>query len=158
LGALLVILGLTGLAIHIAIDKPASPYRVTFGKVGDPCTPDAKYPPILDEVAGGLLTCGVARFSDSADVAQGVFSADEVQKITGLSRSLATDGSLSAADQQTVENLAVDIGRQHGRRPTSHSTLDRVTGTDSAWFLALGLLSLFIAERVWARTSRPSPP
>ncbi|WP_194898812.1 hypothetical protein [Catenulispora pinisilvae] len=158
LGVLLVLIGGVGLVVHFATEKPQSPYRLTFAKAGDKCGSGAKSLLILDQTSGDVLTCGLISFSDGDDASRGVFSAAEVQKITDLSKSLAgsagngstADTALSNADQQKVEHLAEDIGRQHGRPPTSPSTLDRVTGVGGVWFLAFGL-ALLLAQGLWGQ-------
>ncbi|MBS2531756.1 hypothetical protein KGQ20_03110 [Catenulispora sp. NF23] len=164
LGVLLVLIGSIGLVVHFATEKPQSPYRVTFAKAGDKCGSGAKSLLILDQTSGDVLTCGLISFSDGGDASRSVFSAAEVQKITDLSKSLAgsddsdsdagngstADTALSNADQQKVEHLAEDIGRRHGRPPTSPSTLDRVTGVGGVWFLAFGL-ALLLAQGLWGQ-------
>ncbi|WP_194927206.1 hypothetical protein [Catenulispora pinisilvae] len=52
--------------------------------------------------------------------------------------------------------IGITVGRQHGRPPTSPSTLDRVTGVGGVWFLAFGL-ALLPAQGLWGQRSRPAP-
>jgi hypothetical protein len=106
---LLVLAALSGL-IRLATQPEPSPYAVAFSD-----DVDCDYPPdlILSEDTGEPLFCSVSSLARIVDPDFGVFTEDEVNELTGVSKPLASDGTLSRADKQEIEAKACAIGARN---------------------------------------------
>jgi hypothetical protein len=107
LGAILFLVGLIGV---IVVDP--SPYKVAFSEPGDECVLDQREREeadelILDRETGEPLTCGVVPQKST-------FSERERTRLLDLSRALAEDRGLDAADQAKIRALVDEISAEHG--------------------------------------------
>ncbi|GCB45489.1 hypothetical protein [Streptomyces sp. NL15-2K] len=103
----------------IAAGPEPSPYAVSFSdseSCSDP--PDL----ILDTETGEPLVCrpagAVVPYPSDPDF--GVFTEDDVDKVTTMSESLASAGGLSAADKRAIEKAVHDIGVRNGYEAPRH--------------------------------------
>ncbi|MGK5533621.1 hypothetical protein [Streptomyces sp. URMC 129] len=156
LSALALLTGIVSLVVHYAVTSPTSPYQIVFSASGTECVAaDAEDSDlVLDEETGEVLYCGLLPpVHDSGRAyAGGAFSAEEVGRVTGLSRSLASDGDLSGEDRQAVAELVAEISRERGYEKMSPTLLERVTWTVGlcgvigglAVLVGLGLLAHYL--------------
>jgi hypothetical protein len=99
---LAVLVGAGSLAVHYAIRTPTSPYQVEFSTSGTACSDDSEDSEdselILDQDTGEVLYCSFLppiSFSDGPR-ARGVFSADEVGRVTDGTEARLVDPSIEA--------------------------------------------------------------
>ncbi|WP_129843462.1 hypothetical protein [Streptomyces sp. RFCAC02] len=159
---LAVLVGAVSLAVHYAVREPVSPYRVEFSDPGTECRDggsDEDAALTIDRETGEVLYCSVlppVGPGPGRARAVGAFSAEEVARVTELTRSLATGGGLGAEDRRAVERLAGEIGREHGFERTSRTTLERVTWSVGLYGL-IGGFAVLIAFGVLAHHLERQP-
>ena len=159
---LAVLIGVASLLVHYAIRESTSPYQVKFSKPGDTCDrngyrkPDAAL--ILDQRSGDVLTCSTVPWfgGDDSPSPHGAFSAAEVGRVRDLSRRLASDGTLTEADQQEVRRLVAEIGREHGWTKTSSTLLEDLTW-QVGLFGVIGGFAFLILVGLWAHVTGYTP-
>ncbi|ARQ71530.1 hypothetical protein [Streptomyces marincola] len=166
---LAVLIGIAGLVTHFVIKTPNSPYQVAFSESGDACgsidlneeSDEEDEELILDEETGEVLYCTLLPpvVGEGRAHARGVFDAEEVARVTGLSQSLAAEGGLSEADRRDVEDLVAEIGRENGHEKTSSTTLEDLTWRVGLYSLIGGLAVPFCVG-LWAHfmESGSGPP
>ncbi|MFI0451252.1 hypothetical protein [Actinomadura sp. 6N118] len=115
---------------YIKIDQP---YRVEYGDSGNSCS-SVNDTLTIDRQSGGQLACG----GTSSAVAPGPWEKHEVDQITDLAHSLASDG-LSDVDEQAIKKKSEQIGATHGY-PKREIPVDELGGILSLPLLGIVLI------------------
>ncbi len=152
---LAVLVGAGSLLVHYAIESPVSPYQVEFSASGKACTKDDSGDSalVLDQETGEVLYCSVLppMGVTAGPLASGAFSAEEVGRITRLSRSLASEGGFSDADRDAVRQLVTQISREHGHDKMEPTLLEDLTWNVGLFSLIAGF-AVLIGLGLWSHS------